>query len=277
MTKLAIYTLLTLLLMSCSSKSPKTDDAATAESENKVATTGESPASEVPVIADASANNAEPEEGQVKEKPEVAKVEEKKEAPREPGSLWSEDSRWNTLYNLQARRRVGDRLFISMSEKLKETITTKLKEAFPDDKDSLAVIEIARLAGTIREITKDGAYKIESEPSVFFAKQERDIKIEGLIREQELGADDSVGANTIAELKVTVSTKEAKKEEAKEGEKEPEKEVKLDQKPGKQVEAARSEPRKETKRKAVAEFETMKKTRQVVKVDKDGKDEKTNN
>ncbi len=235
MIKLATFTLLTVLLISCSSKSAKKDETVSAEPENKVADAGDTP-SEAPAIVaaptDKPEGDAEGEEGKDKDKdkekkPEVAKVEEKKEAPREPGSLWSEDSRWNTLYNMQARRRVGDRLFISMTEKLREAITSKLKESYPDDRDALAVIESARLAGTIREITKDGAYKIESEPSVFFGKNERDIKIEGLIREQELAADDSVGANTIADLKVSVSTKEVKKEEAKEGEKEPEKEVKL--------------------------------------------------
>ncbi len=50
----------------------------------------------------------------------------KKQSPREPGSLWSEDSNWNEIYCPQLTRSLGDVLTLNVSENFKSRVLTSM-------------------------------------------------------------------------------------------------------------------------------------------------------
>ncbi len=51
-----------------------------------------------------------------------------KAAKREPGSLWSEDSRWNSIYNASGGRLVGDTISIKVNEPFKDRISMAMNQ-----------------------------------------------------------------------------------------------------------------------------------------------------
>ena len=161
-----------------------------------------------------------------------------KPVKREPGSLWGEDSRWNEIYTFTPARRVGDIVQVKVTDTLKFRIEQSLRAKMPatslaPDKvaqgpskagDPQASLEAkpefnggeakaapgkqsmkndtAEVEGTILEIPSKGVYRVYVNKPMALGLSNPYVVVDGIIRERDIKADDSVSSEAIFNMKV---------------------------------------------------------------------------
>lgn len=160
-------------------------------------------------------------------------VPEAKAPPREPGSLWSEDSTWNHLYSVSTFRSVGSFVFIKPSERLVSLIETKIereKEKASRDKDKdkkkltdaqkkiakkketkkgkekRDVSELPVIVATIQESHPRGIYSVVAEQRMDIEGEEHQIILEGKIRDKAIEEDDTVSSDVLFDMVLKIPT-----------------------------------------------------------------------
>lgn len=172
--------------------------------------------------------SAPPEE--VNANPKVAhRYDVPKPAKREPGSLWSEDSRWNSIYNSSAARMVGDYVTLKVNDPFKDRIAmamnvnrkpeaTKANNDSKNDpkaeakegarepasannsmakKDDTATVE-----ATILEVLPNGSYRVGVNRAFKIGKEQPYVVMEGVLREREIASDDTASTDSLMNLKL---------------------------------------------------------------------------
>lgn len=161
--------------------------------------------------------------------PKVAhKYEVPKPGKREPGSLWSEDSRWNTIYSSGSSRMVGDVVTVKVNEPFKDRISmamnqnrkpeankpaTETKENKPETKsDSREPASVnqamakkddtSEVEATILEVLPNGTYRVGVNRAFKIGREQPYVVLEGVVREKEIGSNDSVSSDALMNLKL---------------------------------------------------------------------------
>lgn len=162
--------------------------------------------------------------------PKVAhKYEVPKPAKREPGSLWSDDSRWNTIYSSSNSRLVGDMLTLKVNEPLKDRIAMAMNQnrrpeanktgsdTKTDSKDANKAEsrepasanaamakkdDTSQVEATILEVLPNGAYRVGVNRAFKVGREQPYVVLEGVIREKEIGSDDSASTDALMNLKL---------------------------------------------------------------------------
>ncbi len=156
-----------------------------------------------------------------------------KAAKREPGSLWSEDSRWNSIYNASGGRLVGDTISIKVNEPFKDRISMAMnqnrrpeatKTATDSKADSKAdpkadpkaesrepasasqatakKEDTALVEATILEVLPNGAYRVGVNRAFKVGREQPYVVMEAIIKEKEIGSDDSASSDALMNLKL---------------------------------------------------------------------------
>jgi len=152
-----------------------------------------------------------------------------KAAKREPGSLWSEDSRWNSIYNASGGRLVGDTISIKVNEPFKDRISMAMNqnrrpEATKTATDSKAdpkadpktesrepasasqatakKEDTALVEATILEVLPNGAYRVGVNRAFKVGREQPYVVMEAIIKEKEIGSDDSASSDALMNLKL---------------------------------------------------------------------------
>ncbi|MSP19360.1 MAG: hypothetical protein EXR74_07295 [Bdellovibrionales bacterium] len=152
-----------------------------------------------------------------------------KAAKREPGSLWSEDSRWNSIYNASGGRLVGDTISIKVNEPFKDRISMAMnqnrrpeatKTATDPKADSKAdpkaesrepasasqatakKEDTALVEATILEVLPNGSYRVGVNRAFKVGREQPYVVMEAIIKEKEIGSDDSASSDALMNLKL---------------------------------------------------------------------------
>jgi flagellar basal body L-ring protein FlgH len=162
--------------------------------------------------------------------PKVAhKYEVPKPSKREPGALWSEDSRWNNIYSSANARLVGDVINLKVNEPLKDRISMAMNqnrrvenpkntgEAKADAKNdpkgesrepasvnsaTAKKDDTPAVEATILEVLPNGAYRVGVNRAFKVGREQPYVVMEGVIREKEIGSDDSASSDALMNLKL---------------------------------------------------------------------------
>lgn len=147
---------------------------------------------------------------------------------REPGSLWSENSRWNEIYSLPSTRSVGDVVFIKPTEAFKRVLVSKLQSPSAEDKNSEKAItdkrekaepqidlENVTFAATVKEVLPRGIYRVSSEQRFKVGQNEKKLVLEGNLRERDIGSDDMVGSDLFYSVNLLSDEGDPRKKENK--------------------------------------------------------------
>lgn len=162
--------------------------------------------------------------------PKVAhKYEVPKPAKREPGSLWSEDSRWNNIYSSANARLVGDVINLKVNEPLKDRISMAMNQnrrvenpkntgdAKADAKNdskgesrepasvnsaTAKKDDTSAVEATILEVLPNGAYRVGVNRAFKVGKEQPYVVMEGVIREREIASDDTASSDALMNLKL---------------------------------------------------------------------------
>lgn len=145
-----------------------------------------------------------------------------KKVVREPGSLWSEDSRWNDLYTVAPSRVLGDMLKIKIQDGLKQRFE-KMVAAQKAVIDNPPVAKIAAVAegkapeadpkvaakpeqefldAVITDVLPRGVFAIAARQIVKAGPVEMRMDLVGNVREKDIGTDDVVPSDAIINLNV---------------------------------------------------------------------------
>ncbi len=147
----------------------------------------------------------------------------KKPAPRELGTLWSDDSMWNHVYTATSARVVGDIITIHLDDRFKSRIlayrepvpesapksgtperavaSDPAPAATPTDK-SVASDLVVR--GVIEEVGPRGIYRISAGDNVEISGWEPYVVVKGRVRDRDISASDEVKIGDIVDLNLDV-------------------------------------------------------------------------
>ncbi|NBX69297.1 MAG: hypothetical protein EBR01_10095 [Proteobacteria bacterium] len=166
--------------------------------------------------------------------PKVAhKYDVPKPAKREPGSLWSEDSRWNSIYSSGSSRMVGDVVTVKVNEPFKDRISMAMNqnrrtdfsktstdnkvdnksenksESKSDGREPASVNQAmakkddtAEVEATILEVLPNGAYRVGVNRAFKIGREQPYVVLEGVVREKEISSSDSVSSDSLMNLKL---------------------------------------------------------------------------
>ncbi len=162
--------------------------------------------------------------------PKVAhRYEMAKPSKREPGSLWSEDSRWNTIYSSSNSRMVGDMLTLKINEPFKDRVSMAMNQnrrvdpvkpagdvkadAKNDNKSesrepanvnqgAVKKDDTAQVEATILEVLPNGSYRVGVNRAFKIGREQPYVVLEGVIREKEIASDDSASTDALMNLKL---------------------------------------------------------------------------
>lgn len=118
---------------------------------------------------------------------------------REPGSLWSDSSTWNSLFTDFIPRKTGDLLRVKYTDSFRELMMKRLKRDLPKAKLDAAMDE-ADLAVQISEVFSSGIYNVLAERMVRFEDNRVRLKVTATIREKDIKANDSVSWDELYNL-----------------------------------------------------------------------------
>jgi len=147
-----------------------------------------------------------------------------REVHREPGSLWTEDSRWNDLYSVVPSRITGDILKVKINEELKQKLARILdpQKTIGASKESLAQAaletkalgnadprtkepEAEFLDASITEILPRGVFAISARQVVRLGTVQTRVELSGNVREKDIAQDDSVQSDAILNMNVATN------------------------------------------------------------------------
>ncbi len=146
--------------------------------------------------------------------------------PHEPGSLWSEDSRWNSMFSVASMRVVGDNITVKLSDRLRaqlleqadkelsekvaklkqEKATEKAKDpkaaTSPDGKDKPEgeKADTKEITVTIKEVLPKGVFIVTTKQSVVLGSQPAYVSLDGLVKEKDITNDDTVSSDSVFNL-----------------------------------------------------------------------------
>ena len=144
-----------------------------------------------------------------------------KEVVREPGSLWSEDSRWNDIYSSAPTRAVGDSITVKVGGDLRDKMTTvskpvqvavQTKEEGPKDTTSAEVAQGSRektFEASIHEVLPKGVFKVTAVEPVENGKGY--LVVNARVRERDIASDDTVPSEALIGTSVELQTDQEKK------------------------------------------------------------------
>ena len=152
-----------------------------------------------------------------------------KPAKREPGSLWSEDSRWNTVYSSSSSRMIGDNITLKVNEPFKDRIAMAMnvnkkpepskvnndsksdsknesKESSREPASANAATakkdDTATVEATILEVLPNGSYRVGVNRAFKIGREQPYVVMEGVLREREISSDDSASTDSLMNLKL---------------------------------------------------------------------------
>ncbi len=147
-----------------------------------------------------------------------------REVRREPGSLWTEDSRWNDLYSVVPTRILGDIIKIKINESLKGKLARLIEpqKTFGSSKESLAQAaletkalgnadprtkepEADYLDAAITEILPRGVFTVVARQVVRLGTVQTRVELAGNVREKDIAQDDTIQSDTILNLNLTTA------------------------------------------------------------------------
>jgi len=147
-----------------------------------------------------------------------------REVRREPGSLWTDDSRWNDLYSVVPSRILGDILKIKINEELKGKLARLVEpqKTIGASKESLAQAaletkalgnedprtktpEAEYLEASITEVLPRGVFAVVARQVVRLGNVQTRVELAGNVREKDIAQDDTVQSDTILNLNVATN------------------------------------------------------------------------
>jgi flagellar basal body L-ring protein FlgH len=142
-------------------------------------------------------------------KPEDKKVE-APPAPKikmEPGSIWSETSRWNELFTESNSRNIGDVVFIKPSDQFKALLSGKPDRITQSASDyvNAAARESNQIVVRIKEILPQGVYIVEGDQTLKVRGRVQKISVAGKIRERDIATDDTAPSEAIFDMNLEVN------------------------------------------------------------------------
>ena len=131
---------------------------------------------------------------------------------REPGSLWSEDSRWNEIYSVSPARVLGDLVKIKLSPELKmkmarvsEPAKDGASRAAPTNSGGGSKNESEFMEGAITEVLPRGVFAVRALQTVRSGGQDSRFELIGNVREKDIDSTDVVSSDAILNLDIVAS------------------------------------------------------------------------
>ncbi len=132
---------------------------------------------------------------------------EKRGVAREPGSLWSEGSYWNSLFTDVMPRKVGDIIKVRYTESLREWLSKRLKKDLKGKSES-AMVE-TDMSVQIQDVFAGGVFQVTGSRQIKFVDESLELKVQATVREKDLQTDDSVNWDQLFNLNISVEAPKA--------------------------------------------------------------------
>lgn len=154
------------------------------------------------------------------------------------GSLWSSDSRWNEMYAIPVARSSGDTVHVQLADALKARIIARIpvdlekqKEAekeqarredpnrdvqghrtfIHEDGRAAKVGDSKSFDVLIREVLPRGVYNVYASELMTLNGKQVLVTLDGNVREQDVGAGNTIGSDLLFNTKIQVETQAEKK------------------------------------------------------------------
>lgn len=114
---------------------------------------------------------------------------------REMGSLWSESSSWNSVFEVEPSHQVGDVILIKPNESFKKWLVDqlpkkeKLDEKGESVKQEAVLSENYMIATKIVEVMPRGSYSVLSEQQLKIGNKEFSVLLRGFVRARDINAE----------------------------------------------------------------------------------------
>ena len=127
----------------------------------------------------------------------------------EPGAIWSENSKWNDLYAGNSGRGPGDLILVKPTDSFKLAIASRIgKGAATPEGPSVLGKENSYLVVAIKEVLPRNTYSITAHQMLKSGSKEHELMLQGKLREQDIGTDDSVSSDLIFDMALDVKGNE---------------------------------------------------------------------
>lgn len=139
---------------------------------------------------------------------------------REPGSLWSEDSRWNDIYSVGPSRVLGDTVRIKLSTDIKERISRLVDpqkglgaEKAAEGTAKMVVQEVLSpvreesnfMEAAVTEVLPRGFFAVRALQTIRVGTQETRVELFGNVREKDIDQADTVTSENVINLNLNAS------------------------------------------------------------------------
>lgn len=151
----------------------------------------------------------------------------RKPAPREIGSLWSEDSTWNHVYTLAAARVSGDIVTVKLDDAFKKRLVASVEEGRDWERKMAKLAEQSAerspastpapgqggdntpgsslaLRGSIEEVGTRGVYRIQIADTLHLNQWDPYVVIKGRVRDRDIDANDEIKVADIVDMEFEV-------------------------------------------------------------------------
>lgn len=152
-------------------------------------------------------------------KPRPVVVPQRKECPRELGSLWCDNSDWNDIYSETPNRAPGDTILVKLTPKFRISLARRLKRDFPirvktkieniekgkpkldvkvqPTEEQIAEDDTQQVYVTITEVLPRYLYKVKGQETIRLGGREPILTFEGEIRNRDIQGDESVSSDSV--------------------------------------------------------------------------------
>lgn len=133
---------------------------------------------------------------------------EKRVVTREPGSLWTDESHWNTVFTDQMPRKPGDVFKVRFTDGFREWMSKRLKKDFSKGRSETAMAETDMVV-KVSEVNAGGTFQVTGSRDVKFVDEPVEVSIHATVREKDLQNDDSISWDHLFNLNVGVEAKKS--------------------------------------------------------------------
>lgn len=133
---------------------------------------------------------------------------------KEPGTLWTENSRWNEVYAISQTKKNGDIVFIKPSEEFRNLVASYGgKMPIRKSENPNVPVEVIPIVTTIREVLPRNIFRISGQTNSLVVDGETDVRFVAKIRERDIAEDDSMNTDLMFDLSFEVINPPPPKEE----------------------------------------------------------------
>jgi hypothetical protein len=124
---------------------------------------------------------------------------------KEPGTLWTDNSKWNDAYSISLSKKPGDIVFIKPSEEFRNLVSSfGGKMPVRKSENPNVPVEPIPVISVIREVLPRNILKVAAQSNPLVIEGDTDVRFVAKIRERDVTDDDMINSDLMFDLNFEV-------------------------------------------------------------------------